>query len=104
MARGFANKITLVAATATKLSDALAAAGYAGSMIGSFLEIDDLALADLRRGDSSSVSATVGTPISGVNGGIYRRESGHPSAPVDPGRIWLFSTTGGDIGVTFEPY
>lgn len=102
MAVAFADKITLVAATATRLSTALAAAGYAGSMIGSFLEIDDLALADLRRGDASDVSATVGTPISGVNGGIFRRE-GSRLAPVDPSRIWLFSTTGGDIGVTFEP-
>lgn len=104
MARGFADKITLAAGTATRLSDALIAAGYTGSMIGSFLEIDDFALTDLRRGDASDVSATIGTPISGVNGGIYRRESGHPGAPVDPGRIYLFSTTGGDIGVTFEPY
>lgn len=104
MAKGFANKITLVAGAATRLSDALAAAGYTGSMAGSFLEIDDFALADLRRGDSSSVSATVGVPISGVNSGLYRRESGHPGAPVDPSRIWLFSATGGDIGVTFEPY
>ena len=104
MAKGFADKITLVAATATKLSDALAAAGYAGSMIGSFLEIDDLALTDLRRGDASDVSATVGVPVSGVNGGIHRRESGHPGAPVDPSRLYLFSTTGGDIAVTFEPY
>lgn len=104
MAKGFADKITLVAATATRLSDALAAAGYTGSMIGSFLEIDDFALADLRRGDASDVSAAVGVPISGVNGGVYRRESGHQAAPVDPSRIWLFSTTGGDIGVTFESY
>lgn len=104
MARGFADTITLAAGTATRLSDALAAAGYAGSMVGSFLEIDDFALADLRRGDASDVSATTGTPISGVNAGVYRRESGHPGAPVDPSRIWLFSATGGDIGVTFEPY
>lgn len=103
MALGFADKITLVAATATRLSTALAAAGYAGRMVGSFLEIDDLALADLRRGDDSDVSATVGTPISGVNGGIYRREAS-PGAVVDPARIWLFSATGGDIGVTFESY
>jgi hypothetical protein len=104
MAKGFANKITLTAATATRLSDALAAAGYADNMIGSFLQIDDLALTDLRRGDSSSVSATVGVPISGANSGIYTRESAHPAAPVDPSRIWLYSATGGDIGVTFEPY
>lgn len=96
--RGFANKITLVAGTATRLSAALAAAGYTGSMVGRFLEIDDYALTDLRRGDSSSTSATVGTPISGVNGGVYRRETG----VIDPGGIWLFSTAGGDIGVTFE--
>jgi hypothetical protein len=104
MAQGFADKITLPAGTATRLSTALAAAGYAGSMIGAFLEIDDFALADLRRGDANDVSATVGVPISGVNGGIYRRESGHPGAAVDPSRIWLFSATGGDIGVTFEPH
>lgn len=104
MALGFADKITLPAATATRLSTALTAAGYTGRMIGSFLEIDDFALADLRRGDGSDVSATVGVPVSGVNGGVYRRESADPSAPIDPGRIWLFSTVGGDIGVTFESY
>jgi hypothetical protein len=104
MARGFTNKITLAAATATRLSDALAAAGYTGNMIGSFLQIDDLALTDLRRGDSSSTSATVGTPISGVNGGIYTRQAAHQAAPVDPSRIWLFSATGGDCTITFEPY
>lgn len=104
MAAIFANKITLVAATATRLSTALAAAGYTGRMLGKFLEIDDFALADLRRGDSSSVSATVGVPISGVNGGIFRRESQDPSAVVDPGAVWLFSAAGGDIGVTFESY
>jgi hypothetical protein len=68
-------------------------------MIGKFLEIDDLALTDLRRGDSSSVSATVGVPISGVNGGIFRRDTG----TIDPASICLFSTAGGDIGVTFTP-
>lgn len=99
MARGFANKITLVAATATRLSDALVAAGYTGRMIGKYLMIDDYALADLRRGDSSSVSATVGTPISGVDSGVYVRDT----EVIDPGGIWLFSTAGGDIGVTFEP-
>lgn len=104
MAQRFADKITLVAATATRLSTALAAAGYTGSMIGSFLEIDDFALADLRQGDASDVSATVGVPVSGVNGGIFRRESSSPQAPVDPSRIWLFSTAGGDIGVVFESY
>lgn len=104
MAQGWADKITLGAGVATRLSAALAAAGYAGRMLGSFLEIDDLALADLRRGDASDVSATVGVPVSGVNGGIFRRESASPEAPVDPSRIWLFSATGGDIGVTFESY
>lgn len=104
MAQGFADKITLVAATATRLSTALAAAGYVGRMVGSFLEIDDLALADLRYGDASDVSATIGVPVSGVNGGVFRRESSSPQAPVDPSRIWLFSTTGGDIAVKFESY
>lgn len=104
MAQIFADKITLVAATATRLSSALAAAGYTGRMLGKFLEIDDFALADLRRGDASDVSATVGVPISGVNGGVFRRDSNDPSAPVDPGALWLFSTAGGDIGVTFESY
>lgn len=103
MALGFADKITLGAGVAIRLSTALASAGYAGPMVGSFLEIDDLALADLRRGDASDVSATVGVPISGVNGGIYRREASH-GAVVDPSRVWLFSATGGDIGVTFESY
>lgn len=100
MARGFADKITLVAATATRLSDALAAAGYTGHMAGGYLQIDDLALADLRRGDASDVSASVGVPISGVDGGVWQRNA--PPA-IDPGSIWLFSTTGGDIAVVFDP-
>lgn len=104
MAQTFANKITLTAAAATRLSTALAAAGYTGRMVGKFLEIDDLALTDLRRGDSSSVSATVGVPISGANNGIYRREATSPEGAVDPGALWLFSTTGGDIAVTFEAF
>lgn len=104
MAQAFANKITLAAATATRLSTALAAAGYAGRMVGKFLEIDDFALTDLRRGDSSSVSATVGVPISGVNGGIFRREAASLEGAVDPGGLWLFSASGGDIGVTFESF
>jgi hypothetical protein len=68
-------------------------------MIGKFLEIDDLALTDLRRGDSSSVSATVGVPISGVNGGIFRRDTGTK----DPASNRLLSTAGGDICVTLTP-
>lgn len=104
MALPFTNKITLPAATATRLSTALAAAGYAGRMLGKFLMIDDLALTDLRRGDSSSVSATVGVPVSGVNNGIFQRESSSPEGSIDPGGIWLFSTTGGDIAVTFESF
>lgn len=99
MASRFANKITLAAGTATRLSTALAAAGYTGSMIGKFLQIDDLALADLRQGDSTSVSASVGVAISGVNGGIFNRTS---PPFIDPGGVWLFSTAGGDIAVIFE--
>jgi len=104
MAQSFTNKITLTAATATRLSTALAAAGYTGRMVGKFLQIDDGALTDLRRGDSSSVSATVGVPISGVNNGIFTRESSDPAGPVDPGAIWLYSAAGGDINVTFESF
>lgn len=96
MARGFADKITLVAATATRLSAALAAAGYAGHMAGGYLLIDDLALTDLRRGDDSDVSATVGVAVAGT----WERTA--PPA-IDPGGIWLFSTAGGDISVTFNP-
>lgn len=100
MAKGFADVVTLAAATATNLADALATAGYAGSMVGAYLQIDDLALTDLRRGDASDVSASVGTPISAVTGGIYTRQA---PPVVDPSRIWLFSTAGGNITVTFEP-
>lgn len=99
MPKGFINTITLVAATATNLAAALVAAGYTGSMMGKFLEIDDLALTDLRRGDSASVSGSVGTLISGVNAGIFRREAN--GGTVDAHGIWLFSTAGGAITVSF---
>jgi hypothetical protein len=102
MAKSFTGVITLGAGTATRLSDALAAAGYAGSMVGAFLQIDDLALTDLRMGDSSSVSASVGVPISAVNGGIFQRTASGKA--IDPGAIWLFSTAGGNIAVVFTPY
>ncbi len=104
MAQGFVGNITLGAGAATRLSAALATAGYTGSMIGALLQIDDLALTDLRYGHANTVSAIVGTPISGVDGGIFKRQAQAPSASVDPSRIWLFSTAGGAITVVFEPF
>lgn len=104
MAAAFVGNITLVAATATRLSDALVAAGYTGPMLGAFLQLDDLALADLRMGHSSAVSGTVGTPISGVNAGVLTRQAQNPRLPVDPSRIWLFSTAGGAMTAVFETF
>lgn len=105
MPKGFVSNIaTLTAATAVRLSDLLVAEGYAGRMLGKFLEIDDQALTDLRYGDSSSLSGTTGRPISGINNGILTRTASGPNGAIDPGSIWLFSTAGGEIGITFESF
>lgn len=88
--------LTLTAATAARLSDLLAAEGYAGSMVGAFLELEDVnSLSDVYIGDSSSVSAANGRLLT-----IFTRTA--PPA-VDPGRFWLISATGGDISCSFEP-
>jgi hypothetical protein len=97
MAQAFnRSTLTLAAATAQRLSDLLAAEGYTGSMVGQFLELEDVnSLGDVYVGDSSSVSAANGRVLT-----IFSR-----SAPdvVDPGAIWLISATGGDIACTFVP-
>lgn len=97
MAQSFDRQtLTLAAATAERLSDLLAAEGYTGSMVGQFLELEDVSsLGDVVHGDSSAVVLATGRPLT-----LFSR-----SAPetVDPGAIWLFSTGGGDIACTFVP-
>lgn len=93
--------LTLAAATAERLSTLLIAEGYTGNFIGAFLEIDPQALADVYHGSSSAVDATVGRAF---NGNIYTRQATAPRSCVDPSRIWLFSTGGGSVGVTFETF
>lgn len=100
MAVGYdAKTLTLAAATAQNLAALLLAEGYGGSMAGSFLELEDVnSLGDVFHGGSSAVSAATGRPLT-----LYSRQAGSPGNAVDPSRIWLFSTAGGDIGCTFEP-
>lgn len=88
--------LTLAVATAQNLVAILLAEGYTGSMIGAFLELEDInGLGDVFHGGSSAVSAANGSPLT-----LYTRTA--PPA-VDPARIWLFSTAGGDIRCIFEP-
>lgn len=102
MAKGFAKStVTLAAGVAARLSDLLLAEGYTGSMVGKYLWIDDPAIGDLRRGADSAVDATEGIPIATSVPYIRR---GKPGLAIDPGSIWLFSTIGGDISVSFDPY
>lgn len=99
MAKGFSSsQVTLAVATPQRLSDLLVAEGYAGSMIGSYLYIHANALTDVFRGHDNTVSATNGVDID-ANDPFIR--TGPPV--IDPSRIWLFSTGGGDISVIFEP-
>lgn len=96
MARAFDKAtVTLAAATAQNLAALLLAEGYTGSMVGAFLEMDAGALSDVFHGGDNTVDAATGRPLTAYN----------RTAPpvVDPSRIWLFSTGGGDIEVTFEP-
>lgn len=102
MAAYIAGDVTLAAATAVRLSTLLIAEGYAGNFIGAFLRISSQALTDVFQGSTSSVSATVGTPI--PVGTHSDRVAGAPRWCVDPSRIWLFSTAGGSIGVVFETF
>lgn len=99
MGRGY-NKgtATLTAATAISVAALLAAEGYGGSMVGAFLEIDPQGVGDLFMGDSSSVSAATGRAVASP----FNLSSVQGRA-VDPGGIWLYSATGGDIGLTFIP-
>lgn len=87
--------VTVPAATAVNLATLMTTEGYTGHFAGSFLEIDAQGVSDLLRGESSADVATKGRPC-----GQFSR-----TAPpvVDPSRIWLYSTTGGEIGITFEP-
>lgn len=97
MARGYdTDTLTLAAATPQRLSDLLAAEGFTGSMVGAFLELEDSnSLGDVYHGADASVDAATGRMLT-----IFSR-----SAPpvVDPSRLWLFSTGGGDISCTYEP-
>lgn len=103
MAQRFSrSNVTLTAATAARLSDLLAAEGYTGRMIGKYLNIHPGALADVFMGDSSSVAAANGVPITTTI--PFVREAGSPELAIDPGAIWLISATGGDIRVTFESF
>lgn len=103
MAQGYAKStLTLAAATAQRLSDLLAAEGYTGRMLGKFLRIHPGALTDVFRGTDNTVSATTGVPVTSTI--PYQRESNSPQAVIDPGNIWLFSTAGGDVQVTFESF
>lgn len=88
--------LTLTAATAARLSDLLATEGYLGSMVGSYLELEDVnSLGDVYYGDDNTVSSANGRLLT-----ILDRTA--PPA-VDPSRIWLKSATGGDISCHFEP-
>lgn len=94
MAQGFDRAdVTLAADTATRLSTLLAAEGYTGRILPGFLEIDSQDVADLLRGDSSDVE-TNGVPTSVFS---------WPSPTGEPSRVWLHSTTGGAIRVTYSP-
>lgn len=103
MAQRFASAdVTLTAATAHRLSDLMAAEGYTGRMIGKFLSIHAGALADLFQGHDSTVDAANGVPVPVA--APFVREAGDPGSAIDPGAIWLFSTTGGDIRIVFESF
>lgn len=88
------NSATLAAATATRLSTLLAAEGYTGRMVGAFLEIID-DIGDMVMADSATNISTTGRVV-----GSFSRTA--PPA-VDPSRIWLYSATGGNFTLTFEP-
>lgn len=92
--------LTLAAATAQCLATLLIAEGYTGSMIGKFLELEDVnSLGDVYHGDNTSVGATTGRILT-----LYSRTSGSPQQAVDANGVFLFSTAGGDISCTFEPF
>lgn len=98
MPKGFSRSDVEIANDApTRVSELLTLNGYAGSMVGAFLEIAAQNVADLVHGDSDNVGALNGRPIED----LYTRTA--PPA-VDPARIWLYSATGGTIGLTFESY
>lgn len=103
MASSFnAGDVTLAAATAVRLSTLLIAEGFLGNFIGAFLDINSKALTDVFQGSSASVDATTGRPI--PVGTSMQRVASAPRWCVDPSRIWLFSTAGGSISVTFETF
>lgn len=92
--------VTVPAGAAIRLSTLLVDEGYTGNFIGAYLEIDPRAVADLYHG-TSNVSATIGRSF---DGNTYTRQAMGPRVCVDPARIYLFSATGGEIGVTFETF
>lgn len=102
MAAYIAGDVTLPAGSAVRLSSLLVTEGYLGNFIGAFLQISSLALTDVFQGSTSSVSATVGTPIPVGTHSI--RQANAPRWCVDPSRIFLFSTAGGSIGIVFETF
>lgn len=107
MGQGYAKATaTIAAATATRLSAILTAEGYTGSMIGKYLRIDAGAagILSLYRGADSLVSAVNGIDIAAMTPPVWERIAPSPELAVDPANIWLFSTAGGDFGLTFEPF
>lgn len=96
-----AGTVTLTALTAAQLSTLMVTEGYTGNFIGAFLEIDPQALVDVYHGADATVDATTGRSF---NANIYTRQAMSPRTCVDPSRIWLYSTGGGDVGVTFETF
>lgn len=102
MAKGFAKStVTLAAGVAARLSDLLLAEGYTGSMVGKYLWIGDIVLGDLLRGADSALDASNGIPV--LTTAPFIR-NGKPGLAVDPAGVWLFSATGGDVSVAFDPF
>lgn len=102
MAKTYARSTaTVPVGTATSVAAILAAEGYTGSMIGKYLYIDSAALIDLYRGADGTVTDLTGILL--VGGTPYIRR-GKQGLPVDPGSIWLYSATGGDIALSYESF
>lgn len=100
MAKGFSiGTLTLAVGTAQNLAALMLAEGYTGSMVGGYLQIHTKALTDVFMGHDSTLTAANGRDLDSEAKPFTRQA---PPA-VDPSRIWLFSTAGGDISVTFEP-
>lgn len=94
--------ITVPAATASRLSTLMVAAGYTGNFIGAHLEVASQAVADLFHGPTSGVTSANGRALAA--GATLLRQAQASRWCVDPSRIWLISATGGVIGVSFETF